>query len=254
VAAALSLLNAMYGMFVLPESLPAERREPFSWRRANPIGSVRLLRSHMELLGLSLSNFIASIAHEALPTTFVLYAMYRYGWGERMIGLALATVGVCSALVGAFMVEPTVARFGERQVMLAGLWFGVAGFAIYGLAPNGFIFWLAVPVSGLWGLSGPPMQGIMTRRVSANEQGQLQGALSSLRGIAFMIGPMLFTGVFAAFIEPHRSRQLPGAPYLLAAMMLAAAVMVAARTTAPRAKEDSLRGAAERPSVPATPE
>jgi DHA1 family tetracycline resistance protein-like MFS transporter len=254
VAAALSLLNAMYGMFVLPESLPAERREPFSWRRANPIGSVRLLRSHMELLGLSLSNFIASIAHEALPTTFVLYAMYRYGWDERMIGLALATVGVCSAVVGAFMVEPTVARFGERQVMLAGLWFGVAGFAIYGLAPNGFIFWLAVPVSGLWGLSGPPMQGIMTRRVSANEQGQLQGALSSLRGIAFMIGPMLFTGVFAAFIEPHRSRQLPGAPYLLAAMMLAAAVMVAARTTAPRAKEDSLRGAAERPSVPATPE
>jgi DHA1 family tetracycline resistance protein-like MFS transporter len=238
VAAGFSLLNAMYGLFVLPESLPMEKREAFSWRRANPIGSIKLLRSHAELFGLSISTFLGNIAHEALPTTFVLYAMYRYGWNERTIGLALATVGVCSAIVGAGLVEPAVARFGDRRVMLAGLWFGVIAFVIYGLAGTGLIFWLAIPVGGLWGLSGPPMQGLMTHRVNDSEQGQLQGALSSIRGIAFMIGPLIFTNAFAAFIGPARDWHLPGAPYLLAALMLTAATLVAARATTPRFDEE----------------
>ncbi|HKN01850.1 MAG TPA: TCR/Tet family MFS transporter [Candidatus Binataceae bacterium] len=236
VAAGFSLLNAMYGLFVLPESLPIERRERFSWRRANPMGSLKLLRSHAELFGLAGANFIGNMAHEALPTTFVLYAMYRYGWNERTIGLALATVGACSAIVGAGLVQPMVERFGERRVMIAGLWFGVAGFAIYGLAATGLIFWLAVPVTGLWGLSGPPMQGLMTRHVNASEQGQLQGALSSLRGIAFMIGPLLFTNTFAAFIGSERDWHIPGAPYLLAALMLAAATLIVWRVTTPRSE------------------
>ena len=239
VAAALSLLNAMYGLFVLPESLPIEKREAFSWRRANPIGSVKLLRSHAELFGLSVSTFIMNIAHEALPTTFVLYAMYRYGWSERTIGLALGTVGVCSAIVGAGLVQPLVARLGERRVMIAGLVFGVLGFAIYGLAATSLIFWLAVPVNSLWGLSGPPMQGLMTRRVNASEQGQLQGALSSIRGVAFMIGPILFTYTFAAFIGPERDWHIPGAPYVLAALMVGLATAVAWRATTPRSGEES---------------
>ncbi|MBV8362667.1 MAG: TCR/Tet family MFS transporter [Deltaproteobacteria bacterium] len=239
VAAAFSLLNALYGLFVLPESLPLEKREPFSWRRANPVGSVKLLRSHAELFGLAVSSFIGNIAHEALPTTFVLYAMYRYSWNERTVGLALAAVGLCSAIVGAGLVLPLVARLGERRVMIAGLWFGVAGFAIYGLAATGLIFGLAVPVTGLWGLSGPPMQSLMTQRVKASEQGQLQGALSSLRGIAFMIGPMLFTDMFAAFIGPEHDLHIPGAPYLLAALMLTAATLIAWRATAPRPGEES---------------
>jgi len=238
-AAGFSLLNAMYGLFVLPESLPPEKREAFSWRRANPVGSIKLLRSHAELFGLSISSFLGNVAHEALPTTFVLYAMYRYGWNERTVGLALATVGVCSAIVGAGLVQPTVARFGERRVMLAGLWFGVLGFAIYGLANTGLVFWMAVPVGGLWGLSGPPMQGLMTRHVNASEQGQLQGALSSLRGIAFMIGPLVFTNIFAAFIGPARDWHLPGAPYLLAGLMLTAATIAAWRATTPRSDVES---------------
>jgi DHA1 family tetracycline resistance protein-like MFS transporter len=239
VAAGFSLLNATYGLFVLPESLPPERRHPFSWQRANPVGSVKLLRAQGELFGLAMANFISSIAHEALPTTFVLYAMYRYGWNERTVGLALATVGICSALVGAGMVRPLVASLGERRVMIAGLWFGVAGFALYGLAATGRIFWLAVPVNGLWGLSGPPMQSLMTRRVKGSEQGQLQGALSSMRGIAFMIGPLLFTNTFAAFIGGERDLHIPGAPYLLAALLLTCATVVASRATVPRRGEES---------------
>src|SRR6267378_4810133 len=156
VAAGFSLLNYLYGLLVLPESLPVERRERFSWRRADPVGSITLLRSHRVLLGLAFVNFISSIAHEALPTTFVLYAMYRYGWNERTVGLAIATVGVCAAVVGGGMVQPVVARFGERRTMLAGLVFYIASFIISGFASTGLIFWSGVPVGGLSGLSGPP--------------------------------------------------------------------------------------------------
>jgi MFS transporter, DHA1 family, tetracycline resistance protein len=238
VAAGLSLLNAMYGFFVLPESLPHDRREAFSWRRANPMGSIKLLRSHAELLGLSMVNFLGSIAHEALPTTFVLYAMYRYGWNARMVGLAIATVGVCSAVVGAGMVQPLVAKFGDRRVMLAGMAFNIAGFMFYGLATTGLLFWTGIPIGGLGGLANPPMQSLMTRRVKETEQGQLQGALSSIRGIAFMIGPIIFTTTFASFIGPRRDAHLPGAPYLLAAAIVMVSMAVAMRTTAPGTIEE----------------
>jgi DHA1 family tetracycline resistance protein-like MFS transporter len=238
VAAGLSLLNAMYGLFVLPESLAHDRRAIFKWQRANPIGALTLLRSNFELLGLAVVMFISYIAHEALPTTFVLYALYRYHWNARVIGLAIATVGVCSALVGAGMVQPLVAKFGERRTMLTGLWFNVAGFTAYALAPTGLIFWSAIALGALGGLSGPPMQGLMTRQVTPTEQGQLQGALGSVRGIAFMIGPVLFSTVFASFIGPYRGWHLPGAPYLLAAALMAIATIVAWRITIAQPAEE----------------
>lgn len=161
----------------------------------------------------------------------------------RMIGLSIATVGVCSALVGAGMVQPLVAKFGERGSMLTGLWFNVAGFIAYALAPTGLFFWSAIPLGALGGLSGPPMQGLMTRQVTPTEQGQLQGALGSVRGIAFMIGPVLFSTVFASFIGPCHGWHLPGAPYLLAALLMAIATIVASRiTTALRAEETAPTG------------
>jgi DHA1 family tetracycline resistance protein-like MFS transporter len=243
VAAGLSLLNAMYGLFVLPESLPLDRREAFSWARANPLGSLKLIRSQAELLGLTAVNFIMSIAHEAMPTTFVLYAMYRYGWNERTVGLAIATIGVCAAVVGGGMVQPVVARFGERRTMLAGLAFYIASFIISGFASTGLVFWSGVPVGGLSGLSNPPMQGLMTRRVKPSEQGQLQGALSSIRGIAFMIGPILFTQIFADAIGPYRNWHLPGAPFLMAAILVAISMVIAWRVTTPRSEAETIASA-----------
>jgi DHA1 family tetracycline resistance protein-like MFS transporter len=231
VAAGLSLLNAMYGLFVLPESLAHDCRATFTWRRVNPIGSITLLRSNFELLGLAAVMFISYIAHEALPTTFVLYAMYRYHWNARMIGLSIATVGICSALVGAGMVQPLVAKFGERRTMLTGLWFNVAGFIAYALAPTGLLFCSAIPMGAMGGLSGPPMQGLMTRWVTPTEQGQLHGALGSIRGVAFMIGPLLFSSLFASLIGRYRGWHLPGAPYLLAAALMTIATIVAWRVT-----------------------
>jgi MFS family permease len=144
--------------------------------------------------------------------TFVLYATYRSGWDERVLGLTLAAVGVCSMIVQGGLVQPIVTRFGERRALLAGLGFGVASFAIYGLAATGAVFWTGVPVMALWGLFGPAAQGLMTRRVRPSEQGQLQGALNGLRGITGLIGPGLFTLTFAGFIGAGRDWHLPGAP------------------------------------------
>ncbi len=249
IAAGLSLLNAMYGLLVLPESLPRDRREAFNWRRANSIGSIKLLHSHMELLALSSVSFLTSIAHEALPTTFVLYAMYRYRWNERLVGLAIASVGVCTAAVGAGMVQPLVARFGDRRVMLSGMVFNFAAFLVYGLAPTGLLFWTGLPVGSLGGLSNPPMQSLMTRRVKPTEQGQLQGALSSIRGIAFMIGPIIFTSTFAKFIGPYRSWHLPGAPYLLAGLIVMLSTIIAWRTTSSAAAQEVIASPQPAPAV-----
>lgn len=234
VAAGLTLLNALYGLFVLPESLAPESRKAFAWRRANPVGSLILLRSHPQLLGLSSVNFIYFLAHQVLPSVFVLYAGYRYGWNERTMGLTLAAVGIFNIIVQAGLVKPIVARFGERRALFTGLFFGAAGFAMFGLAPVGIVFWSALPVFALMGLFGPAAQGLMTRHVSPSEQGQLQGANSSLMGITGMIGPGLFTLTFASFIGAHRDWHLPGAPFLLAAILMIIALGVALQVTRQR--------------------
>src|SRR5207302_3912636 len=134
IAAGLSLLNALYGLLILPESLPPDRRAPFEWRRANPMGSFELLRTHRELAGLAAVNFLGSLAHAVLPSVTVLYMGYRYGWDVRTVGFVMASVGVCAMVVQGGLIGPVVSRFGERRALTAGLLFGAAGFAVYGVA------------------------------------------------------------------------------------------------------------------------
>ena len=231
VAAALSLANALYGLFVLPESLSPEKRSGFAWSRANPLGSLKLLRSHPELFGMAAVIFLCSLAHEVLPSVSVLYAGYRYGWTERDVGLMLAGVGVCAAIVQGGLVQWMVRRFGERPAMLTGLAFGAAGFTIYGLAKTGTMFWAGVPMMSLWGLSGAAVQGLMTRRVQPSEQGQLQGANGCVRGISGLFGPSLFTLTFASFIGDRANWHLPGAPFLLSGGLLVIALYVGWQVT-----------------------
>ncbi|MEO6222225.1 MAG: TCR/Tet family MFS transporter [Vicinamibacterales bacterium] len=231
VAAALALLNAAYGYFVLPESLPAELRTPFSWSRVNPLGSLRLLRSHRELFGIATVTVFYQMAHHVLPSVFVLYGSYRYGWDPRATGLTLAAVGVVSVIVQGGMVRPLVARFGERRTLLLGLASGAVGFVIYALADTGRVFWLGIPVFGLMGLYGPSAQGLMTRHVAPSEQGQLQGINSSFMGLTGIFGPTLFTFTFSAFIGRYAAWHLPGAPFLLAAALMATAFGIAWRVT-----------------------
>jgi DHA1 family tetracycline resistance protein-like MFS transporter len=226
-SAGLSGANAIYGLFVLPESLPPEKRASFSLKRANPLGSLKLLGSREGLMLLAVLVFLGNLAHESLPATFVLYAQYRYGWGERLVGLTLAAVGVCMGVVQGGLVRPLVGRFGERASLFIGLLAGAVGFAIYGLAPTGSGFWLGIPVMALWGLGGPAAQGLMSAKVGPSDQGQLQGATGSLRGISGLIGPLLYTHAFAMFISPDAPFSLPGAPFVLSACLLGVSLLIA---------------------------
>ena len=231
IAAGLSLVNVLYGFFVLPESLPPERRAPFAWQRTNPVGALALLRSQAQLIGLAGVNFLGNLAHAALPSVSVLYMMYRYGWTERTVGLTMAGVGVAVIVVQGGVIRPAVKQFGERRALIIGLAFGVAGFAVFGLAPTGPVFWLGIPLMALWGLANPSAQGLMSCRIGPHEQGQLQGANASLMGVANLIGPGLFTLTFAFAIGAAKDWGLPGAPHLLAAMLLGLAFVVALRVT-----------------------
>jgi MFS transporter, DHA1 family, tetracycline resistance protein len=233
VAAGFSLINACYGVFVLPESLPREKRAAFSWRKANPLGSLKLLRSHRELFGLAAASFLNSLAHAALPSVTVLYLTYRYGWDARMIGFSMTFIGVCALVVQGGLIGRFVARFGDRAALVTGLAFGVLGFAAFGLAWTGALFWFGIPIVALWGLGGAAILALMTKRVSAHEQGQLQGANASLMGIANMIGPIIFTVAYARAIESSHGPWLSGTPFLLAAAFLAGAMVIGARTTRP---------------------
>jgi MFS transporter, DHA1 family, tetracycline resistance protein len=234
VAAALSLANGLYGLFVLPESLTRERRSVFSWRKANPVGALKLLRSHPELWGFAWVAFFSNLAHAALPSVAVLYMSYRYNWDSTTVGILLGGVGVCSILVQGVLVGPVVKALGERHTILVALAAGVAGFTIQAMAPNGVLYAVGIAVMSLWGMMNPALQGLMTQLVSPAEQGQLQGANGSVLGIATLIGPLLFTQTFAMFIGAHRDWHLPGAPFLLSALLLVASLTVALRVMAGR--------------------
>lgn len=232
VAAAMSLLNFAYGWFVLPESLPPEKRTArFVWKTANPLGALKWLAAHEHLLPLASVHFLSSLAHYVLPSTFVLYTGYRYHWGPKEVGVALALVGIGSAIVQGGLTRRIVPRIGERRGLMLGLAFGALGFVLYGFAPSGAWMLAGIPVMAFWGLANPSNQSLMTAHLAAHEQGRLQGGLSSLMGVAGMIGPGLFTQTFATFIGPERPLHLPGAPLLVAAVLLTAAIGVAWRAT-----------------------
>jgi DHA1 family tetracycline resistance protein-like MFS transporter len=219
-----SLVNFCYGLFVLPESLPVERRQTkLQWKNANPLGALRLLRSHAELFGLATVNFLGYVVHEIYVTVYVLYVIYRFGWNPRMIGISLAVVGIAS-MASYSLVGPIVARLGERRSLLTGLACATAGFAMFGW-PSPVIFLAGIPVNALWALAGSTSQALMTRRVSSSEQGELQGALASLRGVAMLIGPGLFSLTFAYFISP--AHFVPAAPWHLATILMLVSLAVA---------------------------
>ena len=229
-AAGLALLNFCYGLFVLPESLPKEQRSAtFDWSHANPLGAVALLKRYPQVLGLAAVVFIANLAHYVYPSIFVLFADYRYGWGQKEVGWVLALVGVFSIIVNGLLVGKLVARLGERRALLLGLGCGVIGFVIYGVADVGWIFLLGLPISALWALAAPATQALITRQVGPEVQGRIQGALMSLTAMAGIIGPGLFAGSFGYFISDDAPVRIPGAPWFAAAFVLGIAVLIAWR-------------------------
>jgi MFS transporter, DHA1 family, tetracycline resistance protein len=216
--------NVLYGLFVLPESLPKERRAPFRWSTANPVGALGLLRSRRGLLALAGVFLLYALAHHSLPNIFVIYADYRYGWDLRTIGLCVAAIGVAGVITQVLLIKPVVARIGERGALLAGLCFSSLGYLAYGLASQGWMAWAALPLLALAGFTNPGLQGLATRRVEPDEQGRLQGALGSVQGLTSLVGPLLFTFVFAASI-PGR----PGLAFYLASALAFLAFLGAIR-------------------------
>lgn len=229
-AAGLALLNFLYGLFVLPESLPRHRRSPrFDWSHAKPLGSVHLLRRYPQVLGLAAVVLIANMAHYVYPSTFVLFADVRYDWGPKDVAWVLAAVGVLSVIVNAVLVRRMVPRLGERRTLLIGLGCGVVGFMVYAFATSPWVFLLGLPISALWALAQPATQALITREVGPEAQGRLQGALASLVSLAGILSPAIFAGTFGWFIGDRAPVHFPGAAFLVAAVFLAGAWLIARR-------------------------
>lgn len=227
-AAVLALTNFCYGYFVLPESLPPEKRTPkFDWSHANPFGALKLLKRYSQVWGLIAVLTLLALAHMVYPTTFVLYADYRFNWGEDMAGNTLALVGVLAAIVQGGLIKRIVAALGERRALLFGLACGTVGFVLYGFAPTGYIFWMMMPVAAFWGVANPAAQAIMTHQVDPREQGRLQGAVSSMGSIAGIAGALLFPSILAAVSEAKRHDVLAGATFFAAAAIVAVALVLA---------------------------
>ncbi|CCW20114.1 putative tetracycline-efflux transporter [Sphingobium indicum BiD32] len=225
-AASLSGLAFLYGLIVLPESLPRKKRMAFSWARANPFGALTLLRSHPELSSLAIVNFLLYFAHHLFSAVFVLYAGDRYGWGAWQVGSLLAMVGLLDMMVQGLLVGPVVKRLGDRTTMVTGLAFGAVGIACMGLAPTGWLFVAAMLPNALWGLAMPTIQSLMTRRVSESEQGQLQGANNSVGSIAGIVSPLFFGGVYALSVGGNPTLPFIGSAFLMAAGVLAGAAIL----------------------------
>ncbi len=227
-AAVITFANAIYGLLVLPESLPKARRATrFEWRRANPLGALQLLRSHSDLLPLAGVGFLFQLSQMVLPTIYVLYTTHRYGWSPGMEGAAFLVIGVLGVFVQMVLVGPVVARFGLRNTILLGAASGAACYAWYGGMANGWVFLAGAALQALQGFLMPGLQGLMTRLVRPEEQGQLQGANQSMMGVASIAGPMVFGMVFAWSVRHESSFSTPGLAFYLAAGLMIAALVLA---------------------------
>jgi MFS transporter, DHA1 family, tetracycline resistance protein len=230
VAAALALLNWLYGFFILPESLKAENRSDFSWHKANPIGSIILLRSYPLVAGMAIVFLLLNLSQQGLQTSWVLFTSYRFGWGELTNGLTLAYVGFMAALVQGGLIRVLLPKLGERRAIVLGIALSVLTFLIYGIIWKGWMIMVVVTISALSGIAGPAVQGLIAGTVKASDQGKIQGGLTSLLSLSSIIAPLVFvSGLFAYFTSDNAPIKIPGAPFLLGAILNAIALVLVLR-------------------------
>jgi DHA1 family tetracycline resistance protein-like MFS transporter len=224
--AVLSLLNWLYGYFILPESLPADRRRPFDWRRANPIGAFINIAKHKSILGYLAVFFLLYLGAQAVMTNWQYYTMLKFGWEEKAIGISIMTVGIIVAFVQGVLVRVVNTRIGNSNAMLVGLSLYTIGMAGFGLAPTGAWMMAAILPYCLGGINGPAIQSLMTESVPSNAQGELQGLITSVQSITSIIGPLLMAGIFSHFTQPG-NHYFPGAAFVTAAFLMLTALLIA---------------------------
>jgi DHA1 family tetracycline resistance protein-like MFS transporter len=260
-AGGLTLVNWCYGYFVLPESLPRERRGHFVLRKANPVGAFKNLGRYPLAAGLAVSFFLCNMAQFGLHATWVLSTKYRYGWTARDVGFSLCAVGIGAAVVQAGLARRLIPLLGEKRALMIGLTLAVLAFIGYGAVPQGWMVYLVIVVGSLAGIGQPAAQAIITKTVRPYEQGAIQGAMTSLSSIAAIIGPVLGANAFAYFISDRAPFMLPGAPFYVGAILTLLGLVVAAWAVlklAPHAGHPvppapAAEGAAPIPETPARP-
>ena len=228
-AAALTLCNWLYGFFVLPESHPPALRRPFAWSRANPFASLNALARYPVMLGLVAAVTLDRLAHDSLPSTWVLYTTYRFNWTEFDNGMSLALVGVMYALVAGGLTGTLVGKLGERRALIFGLFIGALTYLGYGLATRGWMMYAIIVAGSIGGIAGPAVQSLISKLTPLTEQGAVQGALSGIQSIAAILGPLLATHLFGYFTAPTAPLKLPGAAFIAAAGLVALAIVTALR-------------------------
>lgn len=229
-AAAFALVNALYGYFVLPESLHRDNRRSFEWRRANPIGSLRHLGKYPVVLQMLVSFILIFIAGHANQSTWTFYTIEKFHWNEAWVGYSLGFVGLMVTIVQGGLIRIVVPKIGQKKSVYLGLTFYAIGFMLFAFATKGWMMFVFMIPSALGGFAGPALQGIMTSQVPSNEQGELQGALTSLISLTSIFGPLLMTNLFFYFSKENAPVYFPGAPFLAAAILSVCSLYFAIRT------------------------
>lgn len=232
VAAIIGVCNFAYGFFFLQESLKPELRSKFKWAKANPVATLSFFKDNPQIRGLAMVKYLNDIAHVALPATFMLYALHRFGWGAKESGILMGVIGVLGVIVQGFLIKPIVKTLGEKRAMLLGLICGILGFSGYGLAANYWQLGIAAVFASFWGVYGAAVQTFLTSKVGPSEQGRLQGALGSMTATASIIGPPIFSHIFAFAIAKGANLNVPGLAFLLSALLIVLALIIAKIVTA----------------------
>lgn len=230
VVAGITLINWLYGYFVLPESLKPENRSAFSWAKANPIGSLSGLGRYPIVLALASTIFLVALAQNSLHSIWVLYTGYRYEWGTLEVGISLTVVGLAAGVVQGGLIRKIVPFLGERNSLLIGLTINAISFILYGLAPLGWMIYPIAVFGAFSGIAQPSAQSIITQNVRDNEQGAIQGSLSSLNALSAIFGPLMATQIFRYFISDAAPVHLPGAPFFLGMFFVVGGLLLAVNT------------------------
>ncbi len=229
-AAALALANVAFGWFVLPESLPVERRRKFEWARANPFGAFKSLTHLPMVTGLLFAVFLYQVAHDSLPAVWMFYTQLKFGWGPSEVGWSLTFVGVMTVIVMGGLTGVLVPKLGERRAIVIGFLLMTVGFVGYALVPQGWMIYPAIVIGSLGGIANPAVQSVMSKQAGPSSQGELQGAVASLASIAAIISPIFMTQLFSYFATPAAPVILPGAPYVVSAVLVFCCVLISLRT------------------------